>query len=101
MRKHLLTLLTLVAFVMVGCTEDYGTYYGDYDLNDDDLLDEDEFSEGLYGTWDADEDVVLAFDEFNAEFAETGIFDDWDADDDAYLTEEEFGAGLDDTFGTL
>lgn len=61
-----------------------------FDANDDDLIDDTEWNEGLadsdwFGTFDADDDELVDNDEWN-----TGLFDDWDMNDDGFLDEEEW-----------
>lgn len=73
----------------------FGTF-GDWDANDNDLIEENEFLEranrhGLFNTWDANRNEMYEDDElFGGFFA---IFDD---NDDEYLDEAEWRAGYDD-----
>jgi hypothetical protein len=72
--------------------------FGDWDGNDDGVLDGGEFDigfgeNGAYDAWDADDDGSLSEDEFNA-----GVFGGYDADDDDGLEASEFG-DLEDDIG--
>ena len=60
-----------------GWSETDGASYSQWDVNDDDMLDEEEFGAG---------------------FEDSGFFDDWDTNSDGFLEEEEFGTGLYDTY---
>mgnify|MGYP000088422713 CR=1 FL=1 len=65
--------------------------YGDWDLNDDGLLDEDEWTDVDYSydydydTWDLNDDGYLDDDEVYV-----GTFDTFDVDDDTYLDNDEW-----------
>jgi hypothetical protein len=48
------------------------TLYGDWDVNDDNLLDENEWNDGLFNTWDADDDTYLTREEYDMN---DGLFD--------------------------
>lgn len=80
-------------------------YFGDWDLDDDMNLTEDEFSTGIgdhWGAWDTDRDTYLSEDEFNTSFGTyswytPALYGDWDADGDDLLSEDEWTTGA---FGT-
>ena len=62
------------------------------------IVDESEFTTGLYDTWDQDNDDLISADEFN-ENADRWLtagygFDTWDANGDGFLDEDEYGAGI-------
>ncbi len=73
-----------------GYVGDLGVY-ADWDLNDDDLLSEDEWTEVDYGyeydfgTWDLNDDGYLDDDELFE-----GTFDNFDVDNDYYLDDNEW-----------
>lgn len=99
-------------------------YYEDWDLNDDNYLDENEFNESYYDVWDTNNDGILdenewnedteAFglknetwanwdtdknkqvdkNEFQAAFKNNNYYSTWDADRNNQLTEREFSDGL-------
>lgn len=76
--------------------------YDEWDVDNDDLLDEDELYGGLYDTWDLDGDGLIGEDEFGESverwFTETDYdFAAWDADDDGFLDEDEFRAAIAET----
>jgi len=53
-------------------------YYNTWDLNDDGILDENEWATGIsnyYGDYDGDD---------------YGVYDDWDLDNDGYINDDEF-----------
>ncbi len=102
-------------------------YYEAWDQNDDDMLDQDEFTTGIYADWDADNDNILTEDEFTtgaerwgvtdtdfstldadgdgevvySEFNENwdndAVYSTWDGDDDGLLNNDEFSTGLYDS----
>ena len=41
-------------------------FFGDWDLNDDDAVNEDEFGDGLFGLFDRNDDDYLDDDEWSA-----------------------------------
>jgi hypothetical protein len=47
-----------------------------------------------FGDWDGNDDGVLDGNEFTTGFRENGAYDAWDADDDGSLTEDEFNDGV-------
>jgi hypothetical protein len=47
-----------------------------------------------FGDWDMNDDAGLDNEEFATGFGRTGVYDEWDADDDGALTEDEFNAGV-------
>jgi hypothetical protein len=62
--------------------------YNDWDTNDEvgiDLTEWEEGFDGIYDSWDADDDGALSEDEFN-----TGAYDAYDQNDDGLLDENEF-----------
>lgn len=52
--------------------------YGDWDLDDDGIVDEDEFGEGLFDLYDEDDDDVLNADETDAFADDAGDAGLWD-----------------------
>lgn len=71
---------------------DYGTVgdFGEYDLNDDDYLDENEWSAGWgdsdwFNDYDANDDELVDNNEWDE-----GIFDTWDDNDDGFWNDDEF-----------
>ena len=64
----------LIEITEFGQTDFDSTWYGDWDLNDDDFVDSGEFYDGFFGAYDADEDGHWD----NAEWddaGEVGLFD--------------------------
>lgn len=84
---------------MVDQTE-FGTAYadngwfGEADMDDDGYLSEDEFNTGLYGSYDADDDSLFSEEEQQVGFSMTEDYGAWDSDADNALSEDEFGAGM-------
>ncbi|MFB6376099.1 MAG: hypothetical protein ABEN55_23935 [Bradymonadaceae bacterium] len=77
--------------------------YAEWDEDDDDLLDQEEFTANVDWFEDYDEDDdLLGREEFETgpaeDFAAVDNFDDYDRDDDGDLTEDEFNAGLFEDF---
>lgn len=79
--------------------------YDEWDVNDDEYLDEDEFltaydDVGYYGTWDEDDDDALTLSEWEAgvdehlDAFEPGNLNDWDEDGDGEISEDELHDGL-------
>jgi hypothetical protein len=75
--------------------------FDDWDLDNDNLLNEDEFTVSYYETWDLDNDGILEKNEWDTAVADFGVtgadWDAWDADADGVLEMEEFETG----FGTF
>ncbi|MFD2513246.1 hypothetical protein ACFSRY_05165 [Pontibacter locisalis] len=99
-------------------------YYEDWDVNDDNMLDQNEYMGGFYDTWDTNNDNrldenewktatsdfgmenedwitwdgnadgVLDEVEFGTNFAKNGWFNSWDTDRNSMLTEREYTDGL-------
>ena len=69
-----------------------------WDLDDDGMLDENEFGTTFYSTWDANRDNMLDENEWNAGVADFGLTGQswaaWDANKDNALSSAEFNAGL-------
>ena len=77
--------------------DDAGTF-GDWDANDDDMIDSNEFEEGIatypvYGDWDVDGDDRLTDDEYA-----DGVYDVWDLDNDGNVNQVEFERGYDSLY---
>ena len=76
--------------------------YDEWDVDNDDLLDEDELYGGLYDTWDLDGDGLIGEDEFG-ESVERWLteadydFEAWNTDDNDFLHEDEFRAEIAET----
>ena len=71
-----------------------------WDANTDQVVDEDEFYVGVYNAWDVDDDDILTDAEYSegwgtwfGDYDEVG-YGDLDLDADAELTEDEFATGL-------
>ncbi len=87
---------------------EYGTAYGENawfserDLDSDGFLSEDEYTTGLYGSYDRDQDGLFSEEEQQVGYRSTDDYGIWDGDADGALTEDEFGVGLGEvgTFGT-
>ncbi|MCX2740261.1 hypothetical protein [Pontibacter anaerobius] len=75
--------------------------YGEWDENDDDLLDENEFYGGVYDTWDLNDDDLLDENEWTTATNDFGIenqnWKDWDTNADNSLDENEFRTGMGNT----
>lgn len=78
---------------------------GDFDVNDDAMIDQSEFGAGfgqggIFGDWDSDGDELLSEDEWNVGFGDDydedrfGGFLDWDADQSGALDQNEFNEGV-------
>ena len=65
--------------------------YDEWDLNDDEFIDESEFSTAYYGYYDLDNDNVWNEDEFNT--FSTNYYNTWDADNNDEIAENEFAEG--------
>jgi hypothetical protein len=75
-----------------GDGEESGTF-ADWDLNDDNLLDDNELGEGfnrtgMYGRWDANRDSLIDENEYNE-----GLFGLFDSNRDTFLDENEWNEG--------
>ncbi|ARS35625.1 hypothetical protein [Pontibacter actiniarum] len=72
--------------------------YGDWDENDDELLDENEFNSGFYDTWDQNDDELIDENEWSTATRDYGMADqnwsEWDANSDNNLDENEFRTGF-------
>lgn len=55
--------------------------YDAWDTNADDLLDDQEFARGVFGTWDADKDTIVTRDEYDRGYA--SWFEDIEVEGDA------------------
>ncbi|MFD2515970.1 EF-hand domain-containing protein [Pontibacter locisalis] len=70
--------------------------YGSWDLNDDEFLDEEEFTSSFYQTWDLDGDGRISKSEWDTVVANYGVeeadWTAWDTDGDGYLEMAEFEA---------
>lgn len=77
-----------------------------YDANDDGYFDEDEFTtwntvwggDYDYGAWDVNDDELLDYNDFDAGINEYGVFNAWDAGDDGLFTADEITTGFYDTW---
>lgn len=74
-------------------------YYEDWDLDDDNFLDDDEFTTSFYQTWDTDNDGMIeeaewttAVADYNLEGADWAA---WDTDGDGFIETAEFDTGFD------
>lgn len=78
----------------------FGTtnYYEDWDLNDDNIWDENEFYGGFYDTWDVNDDNQINENEWNTATNSYGIENEtwsiWDTSGDGILDENEFRTGF-------
>ena len=63
-------------------------WFNEWDADRNQMLSEDEFNRGAYGTWDANDDNVLDENEYYG-----GLFDAWDADQSGYVEEAEYDTG--------
>lgn len=74
------------------------TYYEDYDVNGDKVLDENEFYNSMYKTWDANADNNLDENEWNTGTRDFGmenqVWADWDTNNDGMLSDTENRAGI-------
>ena len=79
------------------------TSYKEWNADGDNVLNKDEFYQGLYKVWDTDEDGQIGESEFtNAannffadyNFKEYGDYADWDTDGDGQLGDAEFREGM-------
>ncbi|SFP18381.1 hypothetical protein [Tranquillimonas alkanivorans] len=128
MRFHKIFTTTAVAALLASTAanaqmfgDDYGTdmdydtfntgfgetgYYDAWDMNDDAMLDENEFATGVYADWDQDGDLEITEEEYTmgterwfGEDYDTA-FTDWDADESGYLDQSEFGDAWDNEYYT-
>lgn len=73
-------------------------YYEDWDVNDDNFLDEEEFRASFFKIWDTDNDGMIEDIEWSAAVADYGLNGlDWDTNDDGYIDTTEFNTGFSDT----
>lgn len=103
MRRFTFTSLALSILLAAGCAGMplAGDGFTDWDLDDNDLLDGDEFGVGfddsdLYEEWDMNDDGLLDENEFGYAADDWGFgneFGLWDTDDDGFLDDDEFGVG--------
>jgi|GEM_PF-3653008 hypothetical protein len=71
------------------------------DANEDDQVTTEELSQGLYASWDTNDDTALSETEFDRGVERrdiysdwSGNFDDWDTDDNDTLSQAEFDSGI-------
>jgi hypothetical protein len=88
------SLFTMFMF-LISCDNQAQYAYRDWDDNQDNMIDNNEFSNtfgetGYYSGIDADDDGVLNDEEFY-----TSYYDAWDTDDDGILNEDEWALGTD------
>lgn len=73
-------------------------YYEDWDLDDDNFLNDDEFTTSFYNTWDTDNDGAIEEAEWTTVTADYNLenadWATWDADGDGLLEENEFDTGF-------
>ncbi|MBD0257102.1 MAG: hypothetical protein ICV83_15400 [Cytophagales bacterium] len=76
------------------------TLFDDWDLNDDDVLDENEFNASHYDVWDQDNDGILEENEWKEDINHFGLagenWDAWDANHDNQVGKNEFNSALDE-----
>ena len=80
--------------------------YGVYDEDDDGVFSEDEFNnwntawggDYEYDAWDVNNDNVLDNDEFYTGIGDAGIYEGWDVDNDGLYADEEVYGGLFETW---
>ncbi len=79
------------------------TSYKEWNTDGNNILDKDEFYQGLYKVWDADKNNRINQTEFqdgankffaDYSFSEFGRYEDWDSDNNANLSMEEFREGI-------
>ncbi|TFL17065.1 hypothetical protein [Jannaschia formosa] len=70
--------------------DEYGDYYAELDVNDDDLLTEDEYTTGVYNAADLDRNAVISIEE-------EGWFEGWFDGDDIEAEIESVGPVYSDT----
>ena len=58
---------------------------------------EDDFGNN-YDAWDINDDYILDSNEFNAGIGKTGLYSDWDTNDDNMFSEDEFYSGFYDSW---
>lgn len=73
------------------------TYYEDWDMDDDNLLDEEEFNAGFYETFDQNNDGRVSQEEWTRVVSDFGIdaladWQAWDTDGDGFIDRAEFDA---------
>jgi hypothetical protein len=73
--------------------------FNDWDANNNDELNQKEFSLGAFGNWDANNNDEITQEEFNTGtdtwFGNyNGNFNDWDANNNEVLNQEEFNEGI-------
>lgn len=86
--------------------EFYGVTFGNADLDNDEMISEEEWNQGLennYGEFaeetdfdlfDEDEDGFLEMEEWNLGFDDSEWFNDYDADDDSLIDDDEWNDGF-------
>ncbi len=74
--------------------------FEDWDLNDDNFLDENEFDGSYYQVWDTDNDGILEESEWKDDVTNFGLtnedWDTWDANNDNQVDKNEFNTALED-----
>jgi hypothetical protein len=82
-------------------------YYDAVDMNDDSLLDQSEYSRGLYADYDRDNDLQITTDEFETGYTrymgegtyDSAMYDTYDADGSGYLDQQEFAGFYEQEYG--
>jgi Ca2+-binding EF-hand superfamily protein len=79
-------------------------YFENLDTNNDNLLDENEYSTSLFNSWDTNNDGILRDNEWSTAVNDFGFdnnnawaWSSWDANNDNRITEAEFKSGMGNT----
>ena len=82
------------------------TSYKDWNVDGNNVLDKEEFYQGMYQVWDTDKDEQISNSEFTEganqffadyNFKEYGKYDDWDTDHNSNISVAEFREGMKNT----
>lgn len=77
--------------------------FADWDMDDDDFLDDDEFIMSFYDAWDVDNDDMLEESDWNTAVADFGLvgadWDTWDVDADGVLDDADYNLWFNRYYG--
>ncbi len=97
-KEKFLAIGLLLLFTAQSCNQEENLTYGDFDLNNDYLVEMNEFKKVFtthyYNEWDSNNDQALDDEDFFVT-----VYDIWDTNEDEKLTKEEYIMGFDYHYG--
>lgn len=96
--KYMSSLLLMVAISFIACDREENLTFNDFDQNNDGLIQKSEFVDvftaNYYDDWNLTDDEYLDDEDFH-----TTVYHMWDVDDDMMLTRDEWTGGYDYYYG--